>query len=244
MKLSIFYSTQVALIFLILGLVSCQENPTLQESLFDSVNPAESGNNGRDSKTIIIDVTNPKTGKAWMDRNLGAKRAATSSYDTEAYGDLYQWGRGIDGHQKRNSSTVMKTSKLNKPGHNKFILNSCCTFDWRDPQINTLWQGLNGTNNPCPLGYRIPSEIEWNNERQTWGSNNLNGAFTSTLKLAVGGQRDNNSGLLYSVGNSGSYWSSTIDGENTKGLAIGTTNSSIISYRRGRGLSVRCIKDS
>jgi hypothetical protein len=38
-----------------------------------------------------------------MDRNLGAARVATSSTDEEAYGDLYQWGRGTDGHEKRGS---------------------------------------------------------------------------------------------------------------------------------------------
>jgi N-acetylneuraminic acid mutarotase len=41
--------------------------------------------------TKVVDVTNPITGKTWMDRNLGASRAATSSDDSLAYGDLYQW---------------------------------------------------------------------------------------------------------------------------------------------------------
>ena len=46
------------------------------------------------------------TGQVWMDRNLGASRVATSSTDSAAYGDLYQWGRGTDGHEKRTSSTT------------------------------------------------------------------------------------------------------------------------------------------
>lgn len=46
------------------------------------------------------------TGKVWMDRNLGASRVATSSTDTSAYGDLYQWGRGSDQHQSRKSLTI------------------------------------------------------------------------------------------------------------------------------------------
>ena len=41
--------------------------------------------------TEVVDVTNPTTGKTWMDRNLGASQAATSSTDADAYGDLYQW---------------------------------------------------------------------------------------------------------------------------------------------------------
>lgn len=59
----------------------------------------------RDTETQVVDVINPTTGHTWMDRNLGASRAATSSTDTEAYGDLYQWGRAADGHQKRTSGT-------------------------------------------------------------------------------------------------------------------------------------------
>ena len=42
------------------------------------------------------------TGKTWMDRNLGATQVATSSADTASYGDLYQWGRAADGHEKKN----------------------------------------------------------------------------------------------------------------------------------------------
>ena len=33
-----------------------------------------------------------------MDRKLGASRNATSIDDSSAYGCLYQWGRGLDGH--------------------------------------------------------------------------------------------------------------------------------------------------
>jgi hypothetical protein len=49
--------------------------------------------------TIVNDVTNPTTGKTWMDRNLGASQVANSSTDAASYGDLYQWGRRADGHQ-------------------------------------------------------------------------------------------------------------------------------------------------
>ena len=39
----------------------------------------------------------------WLDRNLGALQVCTSSTDEKCYGDLFQWGRGDDGHQDRNS---------------------------------------------------------------------------------------------------------------------------------------------
>ena len=72
--------------------------------------------------TAVVEVTNPITGRTWMDRNLGAERAATSSTDALAFGDLYQWGRGADGHQCRNSGTISTISVLDQPGHDDFIL--------------------------------------------------------------------------------------------------------------------------
>ena len=38
--------------------------------------------------TTVVDVTNPTTGRIWMDRNLGATQVATSSTNANAYGDL------------------------------------------------------------------------------------------------------------------------------------------------------------
>ena len=55
-------------------------------------------------------VTNPTTGDILIDRNLGASQVATSSTDADAYGDLYQWGRGTDGHQIRTSGTTSTLS--------------------------------------------------------------------------------------------------------------------------------------
>ena len=103
------------------------------------------------------DVTNPTTGRVWMDRNLGAIQVATSSTDSLAYGDLYQWGRLKDGHEYRNSSLSSILSKDNSPLNGDFIT----SIDWRSTQNDNLWQGLNGENNICPPGYRLPTEDEW-----------------------------------------------------------------------------------
>ena len=185
------------------------------------------------------DVTNPTTGQTWMDRNLGASQVATSSTDEAAYGDLYQWGRGTDGHQKRNSSTTTNSSNSDTPGHGMFIIGS---YDWRSPQNDNLWQGVSGTNNPCPSGYRLPTEAEWNVELISWSSNNAAGAFASPLKLSLAGNRSGYGGSLTSAGSYGNYWSSTVSGTwarflNFYSIAY-TTN-----YFRANGSSVRCIKD-
>ena len=193
--------------------------------------------------TAIVDVTNPATGKTWMDRNLGATQVATSSTDVNSNGDLYQWGRRSDGHQCRTSATTTSLSSTDQPNHGNFILAPNTPFDWRSPQNNNLWQGVNGINNPCPTGYRIPTEIELNTERLSWSSNNSSGAFNSPLKLPVAGNRNYNSGLLLTVNTQGHYWSQTFSSNNSQNLHFGSTNAYIDTDYRGHGLTIRCIKN-
>ena len=150
--------------------------------------------------TEVVDVTNPTTGKTWMDRNLGASQVANSSTDTAAYGDLYQWGRGADGHQCRDSGTTSTLSSTDQPGHGDFITISSSPYDWRSSQNDNLWQGVNGLNNPCPSGYRLPTEAELDAERESWSSNNSAGAFASPLKLPVAGDRDYSNAAVGNVG--------------------------------------------
>ncbi len=196
-----------------------------------------------DIDTEVVDVTNPATGKTWMDRNLGASRVATSSTDEQAYGDLYQWGRAADGHQKRTSGTTTTLSSSDTPGHGKFILAPNSPYDWRSSQNDNLWQDIGGTNNPCPSGYRLPTEAEWDAERQSWSSNNAAGAFDSPLKLPAAGLRRGSYGSLYYVGSLGFYWSSNVDGFYSRHLAVSNTVSGMYPYYRAYGRSVRCIKD-
>ena len=198
---------------------------------------------GPSGPTIIVDVVNPKTGKTWMDRNLGASRAATSSTDTASYGDLYQWGRGADGHQLRNSASTITLSSSNQPGNGNFILFPGPPSDWRSPQNTNLWQGMAGINNPCPSGYRLPTETELDEERARWTSNNSAGAFASSLRLPMAGDRSGNGGSLIGVGTLGFYWSSTINSTNSLFLFFSSGNSFLSANARAFGASVRCIKD-
>ncbi len=203
----------------------------------------EGGDWPKDTETEVVEVLNLTTGKTWMDRNLGATRAATSSTDAEAYGDLYQWGRAADGHQKRTSGTTSTLSNSDTPGHGDFITStSGANWDWRSPQNTNLWQGVNGTNNPCPAGYRLPTEAELNAERQSWSSNNAAGAFASPLKLPVAGLRYLSLGSLNFVGSSGHYWSSSVDGTLSRRLRFGSV-ANMSSDSRAVGCSVRCLKD-
>jgi uncharacterized protein (TIGR02145 family) len=178
-----------------------------------------------------------------MDRNLGASQVATSSTDANSYGDLYQWGRGSDGHQCRTSATTATLSSSDQPGHGEFILTNSLPYEWRSPQNDNLWQGVNGTNNPCPSGYRLPTEAELNAERLSWSSNNAAGAFASPLKLPMAGGRDRSSGSLDGVGSYGLYWNSTVSGTNAGYIFFNSSNASMYAVGRAGGGSVRCIKD-
>jgi len=201
--------------------------------------------------TAVVEVTNPITGRTWMDRNLGAERAATSSTDALAFGDLYQWGRGADGHQCRNSGTISTISVLDQPGHDDFILvpTSSLTDDWRNPKNNSLWQGVNGINNPCPTGFRIPTAAEFTSERQSWDSNNLQGAYKSVLKLTLSGFRERDTGVVSLVDVDGKtygmLWTSSVvtNADEAQFLAYWYDNAFINPYPRSRGYAVRCIKN-
>jgi uncharacterized protein (TIGR02145 family) len=196
-----------------------------------------------DTQTQVVEVLNPATGKIWMDRNLGASRAAISSTDAEAYGHLYQWGRAADGHQLRNSPTTSTLSNSDNPGHGNFILAPNSPYDWRNPQNNNLWQGINGLNNPCPAGYRLPTIAELDAERLSWSTNNAAGAFNSPLKLPFGGYRYRGNGSLDGVGSYGRYWSSTVDGFISRVLYFYSSTADTSDGNRANGGSVRCLKD-
>jgi uncharacterized protein (TIGR02145 family) len=198
------------------------------------------------SGTKVLTVTS-KTGRIWMDRNLGASRVATSSNDSEAFGYLYQWGRGSDGHQIRNSLTTNILSNTDQPGNGLFILAPDINYgDWRSSQNNNLWQGVNGINNPCPTGFRIPTFEEWKQEVLSWSTRDASGAFNSPLKLTIGGQRSSDSGfngnLRFTV--SGYYWSSsTWDLQTVAEIRIGSLGYDIGAFVRSNGNSCRCIKN-
>ena len=191
--------------------------------------------------TTVVAVINSSTGKTWMDRNLGASQVATSSTDADSYGDLYQWGRGSDGHQCRTSVTTATLSSTDVPGNANFILAS---FDWRSPQNTSLWQGVNGVNNPCPSGYRLPTETEMDAERASWISNSSAGAFASPLKLPMAGYRDNSNGSLGGVGSFGYYWSSTFSGTYSRNLYFDGSYALMFTIHRAYGFSVRCLKET
>ena len=176
-----------------------------------------------------------------MDRNLGATQVATSSTDAAAYGDLYQWGRFTDGHQCRDSGTTSTLATSATPGHGDFITGEGITIDWLNTPDDNLWQGVSGVNNPCPTGYRLPTQAEWEAERTTdFTSNNSSGAFGSSLKLTKAGFRLRTGGVT-SVNGLGAYWEM---GASTGRYLFFTDSEAFMhNSNRNAGFSVRCIKE-
>ena len=205
-----------------------------------------------DPTTGFLTITST-TGKTWMDRNLGASRKAESATDYLAYGQLYQWGRGNDGHADINwasgtsassaSSTTTTISTTDNPGNSSFILKSASPFNWRAPQNDNLWQGVNGVNNPCPAGYRLPTATELADEVTAYNITNSATAFASPLKFTVPGYRSNSTGELVNVGSSGYYWSSSVSSTAATGRIFRADGTLDFSYPRAFGYSVRCIKN-
>lgn len=229
-------------------IISCTDCPV--EGLYQYINGSwqsfvlnSTGNYGT--------VVNPVTGKVWLDRNLGATQVATSSTDAASYGDLFQWGRGADGHQLRTSLTITSRALNWYSGSfgawlGRFILTYS---NWLDitPLETHMWSGTAAENNPCPCGFRIPTNAEWYQEINTWATKNAAGAFASVLRLPLAGRRDGlTNGVIEDTGVRGNYWSSTVNGSGTiasRYLTIHSSNAltdiNYISY----GFSIRCIKD-
>ena len=203
---------------------------------------------GSNGDTNTYGTVTGADGNCWLDRNLGASRVATSKTDASAYGWYYQWGRGTDGHQISTNGTTSTLSSLDIPGHSNFILNSTLPKDWRNPQNNNLWQGFSGTNNPCPGGFRLPTQSEWLAfitaiDSSDCINNNCDDPFyASTLKLPVSGYRDGSSGSFSVQGGTGFYWASDVRGTWAYDLSFGWGGRTVRYDGRAFGFPVRCIK--
>jgi hypothetical protein len=136
---------------------------------------------------------------------------------------------------------------LNQPGHDDFLViqTSSASDDWRSPQNNALWQGLGGVNNPCPAGFRIPTNNEFINENINTGV----AAYSSFLKLPYAGFRDQ-LGVVDLVAEGTVYgfiWTSTVSGgtstNDAEAFAYYPARAYENPYARARGYSVRCIKN-
>ena len=213
--------------------------------------------------TDIVELTST-TGRTWMDRNLGANRVAQSNNDNYAYGCLYQWGRGNDGHASINWTSATtgvavavasnSLSSSSSPGNSTYYYPTAPVVDWLSSPNNDLWQGLQGVNNPCPDGFRLPTRAEYVAEFTAYSissSANNNAIFTNGpgtgFKFTLSSFRYN--GALNNINinpndKAGFYWTSTIGPSTSKSYHTYFTPTSVSNLENSRyfGLSVRCVR--
>ena len=199
------------------------------------------------------------TVKRFMCYNLGV----TGTQDPLSHqggannGAFYQWGRKTDGHEVRTSSTL--AGPLAGAVASRFITNSSTPYDWISPQNDNLWLDASKTaNDPCPAGFRVPTQAQWGGlfrdgrtsgapgtaTRNTWTWTGNGFTVGANLYLPAAGYRDAYVADLGNVGTHGNYWSSTVSG--TRAYYLYIQNDYVfpgLSDNRGYGYSVRCISE-
>ena len=203
----------------------------------------------------------------FMCYNLGADPNMTidqqiayePSGDTDAtvFGDLYQWGRRTDGHEKRtNTGKTTMTSPTDVVVHSDYIT----VLDWRSPPNPAMWGATKTANDPCPAGWRVPTYSEWRsifndegdlgtggqkNDQATanewirkinYGSNPTGTSGFAirpyslsepTLFIPSTSVRNANTGNLNPTNENGYYWGSSVDGNNSHSIYISSTNQTV-----------------
>ncbi|MCV6608489.1 MAG: Ig-like domain-containing protein [Campylobacterales bacterium] len=217
-------------------------------------------------------IQSPITNKLWLDRNLGAKKACDESivnyqnYPTDplsndvvakygasqsqCFGDYYQWGRKSNGHEKLDSEVTTTLIDEDSESYDKFIKVRDLPQNWSNIKNDNLWKGLDGVNNPCPDGFRVPTAEELENEtyKAPEESNNrvknLKTAFENFLKFPANGNRWGRDGTMFYTLESG-VWTSDVKNDTAKVITFATTATYEANiYNRSWGFGVRCIKET
>jgi uncharacterized protein (TIGR02145 family) len=183
----------------------------------------------------------------FMNYNLGANTSLDPHVPVRAiHGDYYQWGKNAP---DANVDAVIGGTWGNQGG-------STANGNWTPTE--------KGPNDPCPDGFRVPSQAEWqavhdNNEFYKTGlpwtpehAYEFDGALhygpnvvTPALTLPLAGERHVNSGAASGRGNRGRYWSSTENGStHSYYLFFNQFNGVFVNNTvRNYGHSVRCIAE-
>lgn len=214
-----------------------------------------------DGATVQYTTVRGGDGKIWLQQNLGSPNVATSATDETAYGDLYQWGRWQDGHEKRNSATSTTAPSPNNPtgllANNTFIISSPRWWETESgglswsaptPAQTTETDGCDPCKAAMGNGWRVPTDTEWAAIIENENIVDIASAYNSSLKLTVAGSRSGSTGNFSSVGQRGYYWSSVQSPSNAQYAKYlyysNLTMNPTAGGFRNQGSSVRCIKDA
>lgn len=95
-----------------------------------------------------------------------------------------------------------------------------------------------------PVGYHIPTDLEWKEEIATWSSTHEDGVFNSILKLPLAGRFIYNQDRVSDICISGLYWSRAAGMSSIHAVYISSDYfPQIIKTDLDYGYSIRCIKD-
>ncbi len=185
-----------------------------------------------------------------------------AGYDNiRLHGLMYQWQRkyGQEYASDNNYPGVVAFATGNNLGNaSRFYYTANNPYDWSSTQ-QALWNMEDY--NPCPVGWRVPTQeelTELNQAGSTWvdagGPDDLPGRWyggnhstdrVGSVFFPASGQRSYNVGAVSGRSSNGYYWSSVSSGSNAVSLNIRDAYSNITtgSYRAS-GYSVRCVKET
>lgn len=162
----------------------------------------------RGADSITYTTVRLGDGSVWLQQNLGSSRVATAADDALSYGDLYQWGRWTDGHEKR-TPVFSRTITASEPNPNNpaglvkqwganvnpYYYGGAITNTWysNDGINNDIWaasvpQATTANNgcDPCKLllggTWRLPTLSEWDGLRS---NTQTAGVYLSDLSSAL-----------------------------------------------------------
>ncbi|MEA2018834.1 MAG: hypothetical protein U9N59_10340 [Campylobacterota bacterium] len=222
-----------------------QSGQTYSIRCIRNITEQNDSNTQEDTTTITFknigynEIISQKTGKTWLDRNLGATSLCSNENDTNCFGDYYQWGRLADGHQLKTSSTTTTKITTTEVSSDYILGNG----DWSNTDSDgssrlILWNKTNGEG-ICPINFRVPTLQEWIDEVGSF--QNKSEAFSSFLKIPFAGKRSETNGDI----NAGGINIWTTNRDNTNSMLWRSTEymSDWSAYYRTGGVPVRCIKD-
>jgi|GEM_PF-1316249 len=197
--------------------------------------------------------------RLWLDRNLGARQLPASVTDALSIGDYYQWGRKGDGHQCTTSGYTTTRATTGDANNGGLFIQGTGTpnYSWTTVGSNTgdgtlstgLWNNTSadgGVNNPCPPGWRVPTDAELAPVFANYTTSSSNSNY---LKVPISGAREWNSPTALS--------SNTASGEGKLWTLTPASGRGVLARRYGNGASgfvqsggsdqasavpVRCIK--
>ncbi|NDV95699.1 hypothetical protein D0T84_12350 [Dysgonomonas sp. 521] len=230
--------------------------------------------------------------------NLGAEN---DNDPCNCLGDLYQWGRVADGHEKRTSAGYPTNDTSSENGiaanedldingqiaegnasEGKFIKQKDDPYSWRpvdgmiglwgdsSTEFSANYNQAKGTVDPCPTGWKVPSQKQWGAIYRGGIASGDPGSATSSswnylgrtliwerwgstsgykvaeaLYLPLCGYRSHETAQTYLVGHYGAYWCSTVLSNNAYYLHLDGGSIIVPGGNRPRayGFSVRCVPE-